>query len=56
MLTFKSGGRSIILANTFGNLGHDALINGDHANNLVVKYLDKLSQTGDKSKCKRKSK
>jgi hypothetical protein len=41
MLTFKGGGRSIVLANPFGNLNHGALTNNDRATNSVAKYLDK---------------
>jgi hypothetical protein len=41
MLTFKGSGRSIVLANPFGDLDHDALINPDRRANSVAKYLDK---------------
>jgi hypothetical protein len=41
MLTFKRSGRSIVLANPFRNLGHDALVDPDCRINVVAKYLDK---------------
>jgi hypothetical protein len=41
MLTFKESGRSIVLANPFGNLDHNTLIDNDCTNNIIAKYLDK---------------
>jgi hypothetical protein len=42
MLQLRGNGRSVVLANPFGNnLGDDVLANPDRDANIVAKYLDK---------------